>query len=148
MPFISQVAIGKKDIVTIFGDDYPTPDGTGVRDYIHVMDLATGHVSAMRKLEKGKFGIKFYNLGTGGGVSVLQLIQTFERVNNVKIPYVIQPRREGDISTMFADPQLAENELDWKAKHTLDEMCADFWRWQTMNPSGYKEEEKIQTNGH
>jgi len=101
MPFIAQVAIGKKEIVTIFGDDYNTPDGTGIRDYIHVMDLATGHVAAMRKLESGHLGIKMYNLGTGSGVSVMQLIKTFERVNNVKVPFNIQPRREGDISTMF-----------------------------------------------
>lgn len=111
-----------------------------------VMDLATGHVAAMKKLEKGRFGIKFYNLGTGQGVSVLSLIKTFERVNNVKVPYVIQPRREGDISTMYADPTLAENELNWKAVHSLEEMCRDFWRWQTMNPDGYKTEQK--TNGH
>jgi UDP-glucose 4-epimerase len=146
MPFISQVAIGKKDIVTIFGDDYPTSDGTCIRDYIHVMDLASGHVSAMKKLETGKMGIKFYNLGTGKGVSVLQLIKTFETVNNVKIPFVIQPRRDGDISTMFADPKLAQDELGWKANHTLEQMCADFWRWQSKNPNGYKTE--LHTNGH
>lgn len=110
------------------------------------MDLATGHVAAMRKLEKGKLGIKFYNLGTGKGVSVMSLIKTFERVNNVKVPHVIQPRRDGDISTMFADPSLAETELGWKAVHSLEEMCADFWRWQTMNPDGYKTGSK--TNGH
>lgn len=150
MPFISQVAIGKKDVVTIFGDDYPTEDGTGIRDYIHVMDLASGHVSAMRKLEKGKLGIKFYNLGTGQGASVMQLIKTFERVNNVKIPYTIEPRREGDISTMYSDPKLAEEELGWRAKNTLEEMCVDFWRWQTMNPNGYKIEKEVEmkTNGH
>jgi UDP-glucose 4-epimerase len=148
MPFISQVAIGQKDILTIFGDDYDTIDGTGVRDYIHVMDLATGHVAAMKKLEKAKFGIKFYNLGTGQGVSVLHLIRTFEKVNNVKVPFVIKPRREGDISTMFADPSLAESELNWKAVHTLEEMCADFWRYQTMNPDGYRSEMKTNGNGH
>lgn len=116
-----------------------------MRDYIHVMDLATGHVAAMRKLS-GKLGIKFYNLGTGVGVSVMSLIKTFEKVNNVKVPYVIQPRRQGDISTMFADPKLAETELGWKAVHTLEEMCEDFWRWQTMNPDGYKTGQN--TNGH
>jgi UDP-glucose 4-epimerase len=100
----------------------------------------------MRKLEKGQIGIKFYNLGTGSGVSVLKLIQTFEKVNNVKVPFVVQPRREGDISTMFADPKLAETELGWKALHTIEEMCEDFWRWQTQNPDGYKT--KTQTNGH
>lgn len=104
MPYISQVAIGKKDVLTIFGADYDTPDGTGIRDYIHVMDLATGHVAALGKLEKEHLGLKFYNLGTGKGVSVLQLVQTFERVNNVKVPYVIEARREGDISSMYADP--------------------------------------------
>lgn len=110
------------------------------------MDLATGHVAAMRALEKGKLGIKFFNLGTGAGVSVMSLIKTFERVNNVKVPFVIQPRREGDISTMFADPTLAETELGWKAEHTLEEMCADFWRWQTMNPDGYRTD--LKANGH
>lgn len=104
MPFISQVAIGKKDFLTIFGDDYETPDGTGVRDYIHVMDLATGHVAALAKLHKEQFGLKIYNLGTGVGISVFTLIKTFEKVNNVKIPYVIEARREGDISSMYADP--------------------------------------------
>lgn len=104
MPYISQVAIGKKDVLTIFGDDYETPDGTGIRDYIHVMDLATGHVAALEKLEKTHLGLKMYNLGTGKGVSVLELVKTFEKVNDVKIPYVVQARREGDISTMFADP--------------------------------------------
>lgn len=104
MPFLSQVAIGKKDVLTIFGDDYSTPDGTGVRDYIHVMDLATGHVAALNKLEKNVNGIKFFNLGTGYGVSVLELLKTFERVNGVKVPYCIEPRRVGDISTMYADP--------------------------------------------
>lgn len=100
----------------------------------------------MRKLDKGQLGIKFYNLGTGAGVSVLSLIRTFERVNNVKVPFVIQPRREGDISTMFADPKLAETELDWKAVHTLEEMCQDFWRWQKMNPDGYRT--GLTANGH
>lgn len=165
MPFISQVAFRKKDILTIFGDDYNTPDGTGIenslvtfnnarvtynfsgiRDYIHVTDLATGHVAAMRKLENGKLGIKFYNLGTGQGVSVMSLIKTFERVNNVSVPFVVMPRRQGDISTMFADPTLAETELGWKAVHSLEQMCEDFWRWQTMNPDGYKTAQKA--NGH
>uniref|UniRef100_A0A1L8E3I3 UDP-glucose 4-epimerase n=1 Tax=Nyssomyia neivai TaxID=330878 RepID=A0A1L8E3I3_9DIPT len=138
MPYISQVASGKKDCLTIFGDDYDTPDGTGIRDYIHVMDLSTGHVKALEKLEKQHLRLKMYNLGTGKGVSVLELLQTFERVNNVKVPYVIEARREGDISSMYADPTLAETELGWKAECTLEEMCTDFWRWQTMNPNGYK----------
>lgn len=144
MPFIAQVAIGKKAELTIFGDDYDTPDGTGVRDYIHVMDLATGHVAALNKLEKLHFGLKMYNLGTGQGVSVKQLITAFEKVNNVKVPYVVQARRDGDISTMYADASLAEKELGWKAKHSLEEMCEDFWRWQTLNPDGYKSA----SNGH
>lgn len=137
MPFLSQVAIGKKEQLTIFGDDYNTADGTGVRDYIHVMDLATGHVAALNRLEKGVNGIKFYNLGTGAGVSVLELLKTFERVNNVKVPYTFQPRRQGDISAMYADPSLAEKELGWKATHSIEEMCADFWKWQTMHPDGF-----------
>ena len=144
MPFIAQVAIGKKAELTIFGDDYDTPDGTGVRDYIHVMDLATGHVAALNKLEKLHFGLKMYNLGTGQGVSVKQLITAFEKVNNVKVPFVVQARRDGDISTMYADASLAEKELGWKAKHSLEEMCEDFWRWQTLNPDGYKSA----SNGH
>uniref|UniRef100_A0AAG5DTL2 UDP-N-acetylglucosamine 4-epimerase n=2 Tax=Anopheles atroparvus TaxID=41427 RepID=A0AAG5DTL2_ANOAO len=145
MPYISQVAIGKKDVLTIFGNDYDTPDGTGVRDYVHVMDLASGHVAALNKLDREHLGLKMYNLGTGKGISVLELIQTFERVNKVKIPYVIQARRAGDISSMFANATLAEQELGWKAVHSVEEMCEDFWRWQTMNPSGYKTE---QANGH
>lgn len=146
MPFLSQVAFGKKDALTIFGDDYNTPDGTGVRDYIHVMDLASGHVAAMKKLEQGKFGIKMYNLGTGAGVSVMELLTTFEKVNNVKVPFVVQARRQGDISTMYADATLAQTELGWKAVHSLEEMCEDFWRWQTMNPDGYKTGQP--SNGH
>lgn len=145
MPFISQVAVGKKPKLTIFGNDYATPDGTGIRDYIHVMDLATGHVAALNKLSSTHLGIKMYNLGTGKGVSVLQLIQTFERVNNVKIPYTVEERRHGDISSMYADASFAERELSWKATKTLEEMCADFWRWQTMNPDGYRSEIM---NGH
>lgn len=138
MPYISQVATGKKDTLTIFGNDYETPDGTGVRDYIHVMDLASGHVAALNKLATSHLGLKVYNLGTGKGVSVLELLQTFERVNNVKVPYVIEKRRHGDISSMYADASLAESDLHWKASKTLEEMCIDFWKWQKMNPDGYK----------
>ncbi|CAD7077930.1 unnamed protein product [Hermetia illucens] len=145
MPYISQVAMGKKDTLTIFGNDYETPDGTGIRDYIHVMDLATGHVAALKKLVSVHLGIQFYNLGTGKGISVLELIKAFERVNNVKVPYMIEARREGDISSMYADASFAEKELSWKAEKTVDEMCADFWRWQTLNPNGYK---TPYTNGH
>ncbi|XP_055321058.1 UDP-glucose 4-epimerase-like [Sitodiplosis mosellana] len=145
MPFISQVAAGKKDSLTIFGNDYDTPDGTGIRDYIHVMDLATGHVAALHKLEKSHIKIKAYNLGTGRGVSVLNLINTFEKTNNVSVPYTFEARRAGDISTMYADPSLAERELGWKANRSLEQMCSDFWRWQKMNPVGYK---TVLTNGH
>jgi len=145
MPFISQVASGKKPALTIFGNDYDTPDGTGIRDYIHVMDLATGHVAALNKLEKQHLKIKMYNLGTGKGVSVMELITTFEQINNVKVPYNVEPRRPGDISEMYADPSLAEKELNWKATRSIQEMCSDFWKWQQMNPDGYK---TIMTNGH
>lgn len=149
MPFIAQVAIGHRPVLTIFGGDYSTIDGTGVRDYIHVMDLATGHVAALRKLYKEHQKLKAYNLGTGHGVSVLQLVKTFERVTGSAVPYKIIERREGDITAMFANPELAEEELGWKAKHTLEEMCIDFWRWQTMNPHGYRGQKGIKiTNGH
>lgn len=146
MPYISQVASGKAAELTIFGDDYNTPDGTGIRDYIHVMDLATGHVAALKKLDAMEETLKFYNLGTGKGVSVMQLVNTFERVNNVKVPYRIEARRVGDISCMFADPTRAEQELGWKAVHSIDEMCSDFWRWQTKNPNGYRDD--VLSNGH
>ncbi|XP_053694230.1 UDP-glucose 4-epimerase-like isoform X2 [Sabethes cyaneus] len=141
MPYISQVANGKKDVLTIFGNDYNTPDGTGVRDYVHVMDLASGHVAALDKLDRMHLGLKMYNLGTGKGISVMELIKTFETVNNVTIPYVIQERRAGDISAMYANATLAESELGWKAVHSVEEMCEDFWRWQQMNPNGYKSEQ-------
>ncbi|GJQ82702.1 hypothetical protein Trydic_g19714 [Trypoxylus dichotomus] len=147
MPFISQVAIGQKPILTIFGGDYDTKDGTGVRDYIHVMDLASGHVSALSYLFHQRKPIKVFNLGTGKGISVLELVKTFEKVTKTHVPFKIVERREGDISVMYADPELAEKELDWKAKHTVEEMCADFWRWQTMNPKGYRTKEHQLVNG-
>lgn len=127
MPYITQVASGILDKVNIFGDDYSTKDGTGVRDYIHVMDLADGHVSALINL---KSGLKVYNLGTGKGYSVLDIINTFVLVNNVQVPYSIAPRRPGDVDMYFADPSKAERELGWKAKHSLEEMCSSSWAWQ------------------
>ncbi|XP_045114239.1 UDP-glucose 4-epimerase-like isoform X1 [Portunus trituberculatus] len=141
MPYIGQVAIGKKPNLTIFGSDYDTPDGTGVRDYIHVMDLASGHVSALSKLDQEHLRFKTYNLGTGQGVSVLQLVKAFEAVTDTKVPYELKPRREGDIVSMFANTTLAKNELGWTAKYSLENMCEDFWRWQTMNPDGYVNDE-------
>ncbi|XP_026477873.1 uncharacterized protein LOC113384250 [Ctenocephalides felis] len=138
MPYIAQVAIGKKKELTIFGGDYETKDGTGIRDYIHVMDLAVGHVAALSKLNNNHLRLKFYNLGTGKGVSVLELVKTFERVTGTTVPYVITDRREGDITSMFADPEMAHKELGWKTQYSLEEMCTDFWRWQTKNPDGYR----------
>jgi len=141
MPYMAQVAIGKKPELTIFGGDYETVDGTGVRDYIHVMDLATGHVAALKKLRDTSSAYKVYNLGTGNGISVLQLIQAFEKASGCKVPYKIMERRSGDIAAMYADSTFAEKELGWKAVHNLDKMCEDFWRWQTMNPNGYRTED-------
>nr|XP_027225345.1 UDP-glucose 4-epimerase-like [Penaeus vannamei] len=137
MPYIGQVAIGKKPSLTIFGNDYDTVDGTGVRDYIHVMDLASGHVAALSKLDKEHLRYKTYNLGTGKGVSVLQLVKAFEAMTDTKVSYELKPRREGDIVSMFANSALAKEELGWTAKYSLENMCEDFWKWQTMNPDGY-----------
>ncbi|KAB0804819.1 hypothetical protein PPYR_01789 [Photinus pyralis] len=149
MPYIAQVAIGHKPILTIFGGDYNTSDGTGVRDYIHVMDLATGHVAALRKLCREHQHLKAYNLGTGRGVTVLELVKTFEKVTGAAVPFRIMEKREGDITAMFANADLADQELEWKAKHTLEEMCIDFWRWQTKNPYGYRPNKSSKiTNGH
>ena len=139
MPFISQVAVGKRKALSVFGDDYPTPDGTGVRDYIHVMDLADGHVAALKRLEEGT-GLSTYNLGTGVGYSVLDVLHAFERAAGKTLPYVIAPRRAGDVAVCYADPAKAERELHWKAVRTLDDMCADAWRWQSANPDGYPDE--------
>ncbi|XP_046601629.1 UDP-glucose 4-epimerase isoform X1 [Neodiprion lecontei] len=138
MPYIAQVAIGHKPELTIFGGDYPTEDGTGIRDYIHVMDLASGHVAALSALKKQHLRLRTYNLGTGKGVSVLELVKTFERVTGTTVPYVIQDRREGDIVSMYANASLAREELGWSTKYNVEEMCKDFWKWQTMNPSGYR----------
>ncbi len=128
MPYITQVAVGKLEYLRVFGDDYPTPDGTGIRDYIHVVDLAKGHVCAVNKVMSGT-GVNIYNLGTGNGYSVLEIIQAFEKANDVKIPYVIKERREGDIATCYADPKKAYEELGWKAEYDLERMCKDSWRF-------------------
>lgn len=136
-PYITQVAVGKLKEVGVFGDDYDTPDGTGVRDYIHVMDLANGHVKALKKFEDQP-DVYIYNLGTGQGYSVLDMIRAFSRAVGREIPYVIKPRRAGDIATCYSDAAKAEKELGWKAERGIDEMCADSWRWQSMNPSGYR----------
>lgn len=136
MPYITQVAIGKLDHLNVFGDDYDTPDGTGVRDYIHVVDLALGHIKAVEKVE-GEDGLFIYNLGTGVGYSVLDVVKAFEKASGKKIPYVIGPRRDGDIATCYSDPSKALKELDWKAERGIEEMCEDSWRWQSQNPNGY-----------
>ena len=136
VPYIAKVAVGKLEKVHVFGNDYPTPDGTGVRDYIHVVDLARGHVAAIKKLEQ-KPGLFICNLGTGHGYSVLDVIHAFEKACGKKIPYVIDPRRPGDIAECYADPTKAKNELGWVAEYGIEEMCADSWNWQKNNPDGY-----------
>lgn len=136
LPYIAQVAVGKLEALGVFGDDYDTPDGTGVRDYIHVMDLAAGHVKAIKKLED-KAGVSIYNLGTGNGYSVLQVLHAYEKACGKKLNYVIKPRRAGDIATCYADPTRAKVELGWEAKRGIEEMCEDSWRWQSNNPNGY-----------
>ncbi len=137
MPYITQVAVGKRDYLRVWGNDYDTPDGTGVRDYIHVVDLADGHVKAIDKL-KSNCGLKIYNLGTGIGYSVLDVVHNFEEANGLKIPYEIKPRRAGDIATNYADASLAKEELGWVAKNGIREMCEDSWNWQKNNPNGYE----------
>ena len=136
VPYITQTAVGKRDILGVFGNDYDTPDGSGVRDYIHVMDLAAGHVKAIEKL-KEKPGVRAYNLGTGRGYSVFEMLQSFSKVCGKAIPYQIKPRRQGDISKCYADASLAAQELGWKAVRDIHEMCEDSWRWQKNNPDGY-----------
>lgn len=138
VPYITQTAVGKRDHVSVFGNDYPTKDGTGVRDYIHVMDLAEGHAAALKKFESPNCGLQVYNLGTGRGYSVLEIIQAFSRVLGREIPYVITPRRPGDIAECYADPSKAYRELGWKAEKTLDDMCRDSLRWQEQNPNGFE----------
>ena len=138
MPYITQVAVGKLEQLGVFGDDYDTPDGTGVRDYIHVVDLAIGHVKALEKIEKNE-GTSIYNLGTGQGYSVLDIVKNFEAANDISIPYVIKERRAGDIATCYCDPSKAERELGWNAQFGIKEMCRDSWNWQKNNPNGYED---------
>ncbi|MBQ7279805.1 MAG: UDP-glucose 4-epimerase GalE [Bacteroidales bacterium] len=137
MPYITQVAVGKRPELGVFGNDYDTPDGTGVRDYIHVVDLARGHVAALRKVEQGS-GLSIYNLGTGRGYSVLDVVHAFEKATGVKVPYSIKPRRLGDIATCYSNPQKAHDELGWTAQYDIEDMCRDSWRWQSQNPDGYR----------
>ena len=136
LPYVAQVAVGRLKELSVFGNDYPTPDGTGIRDYIHVVDLAIGHLRAIEKLAE-KPGFKVYNLGTGNGYSVLQIVRAFEAASGRKVPYVIKPRRPGDVAECWADPALAAKELNWKAERGIEQMCADIWRWQSQNPYGY-----------
>lgn len=136
MPYISQVAVGKLEKLSVFGDDYPTEDGTGVRDYIHVVDLAVGHLKALEALEKNP-GLLTYNLGTGKGYSVLEVVNAFEEATGQEVPYQITDRRPGDIAACYADPQKAREELGWEAERDLVDMCRDVWRWQSQNPEGY-----------
>jgi len=139
VPFITQVAVGKRPYLSVFGADYPTADGTGVRDFIHVTDLAAGHVAALKLYEKPDCGLRIYNLGTGQGYSVLDVVHTFEEIIGRKIPYQIGERRPGDIAECYADPKKAYEELGWRAERTLRDMCEDSWRWQSQNPNGYGE---------
>ncbi|MBO4266080.1 MAG: UDP-glucose 4-epimerase GalE [Lachnospiraceae bacterium] len=136
MPYVTQVAVGKLPKLGVFGNDYDTVDGTGVRDYIHVSDLADGHIKALSKITENA-GLCVYNLGTGNGVSVLELVKSFEKANNIKIPYEIKDRRPGDIATCYADASKAKRELGWEAKHDIVDMCRDSWNWQSNNPEGY-----------
>ena len=138
MPYITQVAEGKREFLSVYGNDYDTVDGTGVRDYIHVVDLAKGHLKALEKIEKENDTF-VYNLGTGTGYSVLQVVEAFEKASGVKVPYKIVDRRPGDLATCYSDPSKAEKELGWKAEKGIDEMCADSYRWQHNNPNGYED---------
>ncbi|SFW30111.1 UDP-glucose 4-epimerase GalE [Nitrosovibrio sp. Nv17] len=139
MPFVAQVAVGRREYLNIWGNDYPTPDGTGVRDYIHVVDLAQGHIKALEALNalEGQGECVTVNLGTGTGYSVLDMVRAFERASGRPVPYRIAPRRPGDVASCYADPALASSQLGWRAQRGLDEMCADAWRWQSENPQGY-----------
>ena len=138
VPYVAQVAIGKRECLGVFGDDYKTHDGTGVRDYVHVVDLADGHVKALEKI-KENCGVKIYNLGTGKGSSVLDVVHAYEKACGKKIPYEIKPRRAGDLDELYSQCNKAEKELHWTAKYDLDDMCADSWKWQSMNPNGYND---------
>ena len=142
LPYVAQVAIGKLERLGVFGDDYDTPDGTGVRDYIHVVDLARGHVKAIDKIKENP-GVKIYNLGTGKGYSVLDIVKAFGKACGHEIPYVIKERRPGDIATCYSDASLAKKELGWEAEYGIEEMCADSWNWQKTNPNGYEEAYQI-----
>ena len=137
MPYITQVAVGKLEKLHVFGNDYDTPDGTGVRDYIHVMDLARGHAAALKAIESGV--VEVFNLGTGRGYSVLEIVHAFEAASGVEIPYVIDPRRHGDIAACYADPGKAERVLGWHAEKSIEDMCRDSWNWQRNNPNGYQD---------
>ncbi len=138
MPYITQVAEGKREFLSVYGNDYDTHDGTGVRDYIHVVDLAIGHIKALNKIEN-ETGVLTYNLGTGKGYSVLDVVNAFEKASGVKVPYKIVDRRPGDLATVYSDPAKAKAELNWTAERTLDDMCADSYRWQHQNPNGYED---------
>ncbi|MCH5188973.1 MAG: UDP-glucose 4-epimerase GalE [Oscillospiraceae bacterium] len=137
MPYITQVAIGKRLFLSVYGDDYDTPDGTGVRDYIHVVDLAEGHVKAVENILEGEKGVQVFNLGTGVGYSVLDIVKAFNKAYGKELPYKIAPRRAGDIAVCYSDPSKAKEELGWEAKRGIEEMCEDSWRWQSNNPNGY-----------
>ena len=138
MPYITQVAVGKREELGVFGNDYDTPDGTGVRDYIHVCDLAAGHVCALKAIERN-CGLAVYNLGTGHGYSVLDVVKAFEKANGIKIKFSIKPRRAGDIATCYCNPAKAKAELGWEAHYGIEEMCRDSWNWQKNNPNGYED---------
>ena len=138
MPYITQTAVGRRPELGVFGNDYDTHDGTGVRDYIHVVDLARAHVAALKAIVAKK-GIAIYNIGTGHGYSVLDVVKAFEKANNVPVPYAIKPRRPGDIATCYCDPAKAAEELGWKAEFGIEEMCRDSWNWQKNNPNGFEE---------
>lgn len=138
LPYVAQVAVGKLPCLGVFGDDYDTPDGTGVRDYIHVVDLAKGHVKAVKKLEDNS-GLSIYNLGTGKGYSVLDIVKNFEAATGIKIPYSIKPRRAGDVATCYSDATKAKKELGWEAEYDIKDMCADSWNFQQKNPNGYED---------
>jgi UDP-glucose 4-epimerase len=137
MPYIAQVAVGRRDKLSIFGDDYDTPDGTGVRDYIHVEDLAAGHIAALEKLTTTDEPVSVWNLGSGHGTSVLELLRAFEKAVGRELPYEVVPRRPGDVASSYADPSKANAELGWRTTRSVEEMCADTWRWQSQNPEGY-----------
>ncbi|XP_054810105.1 LOW QUALITY PROTEIN: UDP-glucose 4-epimerase GEPI48-like [Prosopis cineraria] len=141
MPFVQQVAVGRRPALTVFGNDYNTVDGTGVRDYIHVVDLADGHVAALHKLYDSHIGCEVYNLGTGKGTSVLEMVKAFEKVSGKKIPLVMAGRRTGDAEIVYASTEKAERELNWKAKYSIEDMCRDLWNWASKNPYGYQSQD-------